>query len=56
MRWLLVAIIAVITVASGVAWLVRGRVVEVIGDGVATATAVPLVATVAVGTVLPPYQ
>jgi hypothetical protein len=42
MRWLIVAIVAVMIVGGGAAWLVRGRVVEVSGDGVATATAVPL--------------
>ena len=53
LSWLLVAIVAVMIVGGGVAWLVRGRVVEVNGDGVAPATAVPLVATVAVGTAIP---
>ena len=53
MRWLLAAILAVFIVGGGVAWLVRGRVVEVSGDGAATATAVPMVPTIAVGTVLP---
>ena len=53
LSWLLVAIVAVMIVGGGVAWLVRGRVVEVSGDGVATATTIPLVPTVAAGTPLP---
>lgn len=53
LSWLLVAIVAVMIVGGGVAWLVRGRVVEVSGDGVATATAIPLFPTLVASTPLP---
>lgn len=53
LTWLLLAVVAVVVVGGGVAWLVRSGVVDVSGDGVVTATAVPLVPPVATGTPLP---
>ena len=53
MRWVLLAIIVVIIVGSGVAWLVQGRIGLVNQDGVVPATAVTLVRTESVGTILP---